>query len=104
MHEYTWASAVACHAKHSLGISPNLLVVVKNNYHVLVQESSMVHGFVSHASSDCAISYHCYHMVLLALKVTGSSHAQCSRDGGGAVPSPKWVVLGLIALSEAFNA
>ena len=34
----------------------NLLVVIKNDNHILIKESSMVHGLVSHATSDGTIT------------------------------------------------
>ena len=44
-----------------------LLVVIEDDNHVLVQEASVVHGLISHASSDGAISNHSHTVVFAAL-------------------------------------
>ena len=56
----------------------DLLVIVQDDDHVLVEEPGMVHGLVRHAACDGAIADHGQHMVLLALEVAGDSHAQAS--------------------------
>ena len=46
----------------------HLLVVIEDDNHVLVQESSMVHGLVGHATSDGSITNHSHTVVLATLQ------------------------------------
>lgn len=49
----------------------DLLIVVEDNNHVLVEEACMVHGLVGHATSDSSIANHCNAVVLPALHPHG---------------------------------
>ena len=46
----------------------HLLVVVEDDNHVLVKESSMVHGLIGHATSDGSITNHSHTVVLATLQ------------------------------------
>lgn len=48
----------------------DLLVVIENDDHVGVQESSVIHGLVRHATGDGAVADHCNIVVLPLLQPT----------------------------------
>lgn len=94
---YAAASKLVPAARWSLAVpkAAHLLVVVENDNHVAVQESSMVHGFVCHTASDSTITNDRYNVILLALDVPANCHAQTCADAGAAVARTKGIVLAL---------
>ena len=50
-------------------MTPDLLVVIENDNHVLVQEACMVHGLICHASCDGSVSNDSNAMVLPPLHI-----------------------------------
>mmetsp|Transcript_4392 Transcript_4392/g.7838 ORF Transcript_4392/g.7838 Transcript_4392/m.7838 type:complete len:263 (-) Transcript_4392:729-1517(-) len=64
-----------------LGGERHLLVVIEDNNHVLVQETSVVHGLVRHASCDSTIANHRNDTILATTGITAHGHTQACGNG-----------------------
>lgn len=73
----------------------HLLVVIEDDDHVAVQETSMVHGLIGHTTSNSTITNNRNDIVLLALDVTANCHTQTCTDTGAAVASAKGIIFTL---------
>mmetsp|Transcript_9804 Transcript_9804/g.59680 ORF Transcript_9804/g.59680 Transcript_9804/m.59680 type:complete len:356 (+) Transcript_9804:959-2026(+) len=78
----------------------NLIVIIQDDNHVLVQESGIVECLVRHSSSDCPVSDHSNDFVVLVFEVPTHCHAKPSTNAGAAVSSTERIILRLGTLGE----
>ena len=80
------------------------VVVVQNDQQITIGCACIVHGFIGHACSECAIANDGHSFALTSRLFGRHCHSQRSRNAGGRMGSAKSVVLAFFASWKATQA
>ncbi len=61
------------------------LIIVQDNYNVLLQGTNVIQRLKSHSPSESAVAHHCNHVVIVTRQIPGDGHACRRRNGSGTV-------------------